>query len=83
MSRYVKRSGGSRVAQLEEARAVNHAVDRSSPSCVKLAESLQQTSNFKIAESFESIPKLKSLCATIISWVRQRPSSAFCTLRKC
>ena len=49
-----------RVAQLEEAWTVNHAVGRSSPSWTKLTKSLQQASNpKKAAESFGSRPKLK------------------------
>ena len=48
-----------RVAQLEEAWTVNHAVGRSSPSWTKLTKSLQQASNpKKIAGSFGSRPKL-------------------------
>ena len=52
---------GVRVAQLEEAWAVNHAVGRLSPSWVNLTKSLQQASYPKIAESFKSRPKLESL----------------------
>ena len=40
---------GIRVAQLEEAWAVDHAVGRSISSCVKLTKSFQQASNPKIA----------------------------------
>ena len=47
-----------RVAQLEEVWTVNHAVGRSSPSCVKLKISHQQASNPKFAGSFGSRPKL-------------------------
>ena len=43
---------GVRVAQLEEAWTVNHAVGSSSPSWVKLTKSLQQAFNPKIAGSF-------------------------------
>ena len=46
------------MAQLEEAWTVNHAVGRSSPSCVKLTKRHQQAFNPKIAGSFESTPKL-------------------------
>ena len=48
----------ARVAQLEEAWTVNHAVGRSSPSWAKLTKSLQQASSHKIAASFRSRPKL-------------------------
>ena len=48
---------GVRVAQLEEAWTVNHAVGSSSPSWVKLTKSLQQAFNPKIAGSFVSRPK--------------------------
>ena len=47
-----------RMAQLVEAWTINHAVARSSPSCVKLTKNLQQAFNPKIAESFGSRPKL-------------------------
>ena len=46
------------MAQLEEAWTVNHAVGRSSPSCVKLTKSLQQAFNRRIAGSYGSRPKL-------------------------
>ena len=49
---------GVRVAQLEDARTVNHAVYRSSPSCVKLTKSLQQAFNPKIAWFFGSTLKI-------------------------
>ena len=38
---------GVRVAQLEEAWTVNHAVGGSSPGCAKLTKSLQQAFNPK------------------------------------
>ena len=50
-----------KVAQLEEAWTVNHAIGRSSPSWVKLTKSLQQASNPKIAGFFGSRPKLGDL----------------------
>ena len=49
---------GIRVAQLEEAWTVNHAVGRSTPNWVKLTKRLQQASNPKIAGSFGSRPKI-------------------------
>ena len=58
---------GVRVAQLEEARTVNHAVYRSSPSCVKLTKSLQQVFNPKIAGFSDRGLKLEVPCTTIIS----------------
>ena len=48
---------GVRVAQLEEAWTVNHAVGRSSPSWVKQTKSCQQALNPKIAGSFGWRPK--------------------------
>ena len=39
---------GVKVTQLEEARAVDHAVGRSSTGCAKLLKSLQQASNPKL-----------------------------------
>ena len=49
---------GVRVAQLEEAWTVNHAVGRSSPSWVKFKKSLQKAFNPKIAWCFGLRPKL-------------------------
>ena len=46
------------MAQLEDAWAVNRAVDGSSLSWAKLTKSLQQAFNSKIADSFASKPKL-------------------------
>ena len=57
-----------KVAQLEEAWTVNHAVGRLSVSDIKLTKNLQQAFNPfnpKIAESFGLIPKFDT---TIISW---------------
>ena len=51
---------GVRVAQLEEAWTVNHAVGRSSSSCVKLTKSLQQAFGPKISKLFGSGLKLRS-----------------------
>ena len=47
-----------RVAQMEEAWTVNHVVDSSSPSWVKLTKSLLQAFNLKITGSFGLRPKL-------------------------
>ena len=50
---------GVRVAQLEEAWAVEHAVGKSNPACAKLTKSFQQAFNPKIAGSFRSRPKIE------------------------
>ena len=67
---------GVRVAQLEEAWTVNHAVGSSSPSWVKLTKSLQQAFNRKIAGSFGSRPKLGGPVYHIVGMLKIHLSSS-------